>query len=57
MACSLADPQATTAIYERMQRLRYAQGIYAAGGCIDSTRESPAFVLAPHSAMIDALKA
>lgn len=60
MTATLTDPQATAAIYQRMHRLRDPQGVYAEGGCIDATRESPAFVLAPHSriiAALDALKA
>jgi len=38
---SLADPAASSAILERMLRYRDPQGVYADGGCIDSTRECP----------------
>jgi len=38
---SRADPAKTRAILERMMRLRDPQGVYAEGGCIDTTRESP----------------
>jgi len=38
---SLADPEASAAILERMLRYRDPQGVYADGGCIDSTRECP----------------
>lgn len=34
-----ADRAATRQVLERMQRYRDARGIYAEGGCIDSTRE------------------
>ena len=38
---SAADPQAAEAIVERMMRLRDPKGVYAEGGCIDTTREYP----------------
>ena len=39
LAASLADPAASAAILQRMQRYRDSRGVYADGGCIDSTRE------------------
>lgn len=36
-----ADPQAAAAVVERMMRLRDSRGVYANGGCIDTTREYP----------------
>lgn len=36
-----ADPQAAAEILERMMRLRDPKGVYAEGGCIDTTREYP----------------
>ncbi|MFC5303428.1 hypothetical protein [Azospira restricta] len=38
---SLADPEASAAILAAMLRYRDPQGVYADGGCIDSTRECP----------------
>jgi hypothetical protein len=35
------DPEASREILERMMRLRDPAGVYAHGGCIDSTREYP----------------
>ncbi len=39
------DPQTTQMICERMMRLRDPQGVYADGGCMDNTRETPRWVL------------
>lgn len=36
-----ADPQAAADILARMMRLRDPRGVYAEGGCIDTTREYP----------------
>lgn len=38
---SEADPKAAADILERMMRLRDPRGVYAEGGCIDTTREYP----------------
>lgn len=38
---TLQDPDRTHAILQRMQRMRDPQGVYAEGGCIDTTREHP----------------
>jgi hypothetical protein len=35
------DPEQTRQVLERMERLRDPKGVYAKGGCIDSTREFP----------------
>ncbi|WP_293225208.1 hypothetical protein [Ottowia sp.] len=40
-AATLAHPARRAAVLARMQRLRDPQGVYAAGGCIDATREFP----------------
>ncbi|MEZ5607856.1 MAG: hypothetical protein R3E52_12210 [Burkholderiaceae bacterium] len=40
-AATLAHPKRRAAVLARMQRLRDPQGVYAAGGCIDATREFP----------------
>lgn len=42
---SKQDPQDTRVICEHMMRLRDPQGVYADGGCMDNTRESPRWVL------------
>jgi hypothetical protein len=39
VARTLRDPAETARILERMQRYRDRRGVYADGGCIDSTRE------------------
>lgn len=39
VARTLADPAETARVLARMQRYRDGRGIYAEGGCIDSTRE------------------
>lgn len=38
---TLNDPAALAHVLERMMRLREPQGVYAQGGCIDTTREHP----------------
>jgi len=40
-AATLQDAERTAAVLSRMQRLRDPKGVYAEGGCIDSTREFP----------------
>lgn len=57
VAQTLESPETTARIFERMHRMRDAQGIYAEGGCMDATREAPKFVLAPYSDLIAALTA
>ncbi|MCJ0764802.1 hypothetical protein [Variovorax terrae] len=41
-----AQPQALRQVLQRMMRMRDAKGVYADGGCIDSTREYPRGVAA-----------
>lgn len=41
VAATLADAQQTADVLEKMQRLRDPAGVYAAGGCIDTSREAP----------------
>ena len=41
VALTRADPLATGQVLARMERLRDPKGVYAEGGCIDSTREFP----------------
>ena len=48
MHATLADPEATAVILERMMRIRDPQGVYAAGGCIDATRERVRWVRPGH---------
>ncbi len=40
-AQTLADPQAKAQVLEKMLRMRDPKGVYAQGGCIDTTREYP----------------
>ncbi len=44
VAVTQADPQRRARILARMRRLRDPRGVYAEGGCIDATRESPRWV-------------
>lgn len=41
---TLASPAATEAVFQRMFRLRDPKGVYAEGGCMDTTRECPRWV-------------
>ncbi len=41
---TLSDDSRSAIIFERMYRLRDLRGVYAAGGCIDRTREGPRWV-------------
>ena len=43
-ARTFADPDALAVVLDRMQRWRDVRGVYADGGCLDRTRESPLFV-------------
>lgn len=49
VAETLADPDATARILERMVRIRDPQGVYAEGGCIDATRECARWVRPGHA--------
>lgn len=41
---TLSHPAEADRIFERMHRLRDPKGVYAEGGCMDTTRESPRWV-------------
>lgn len=41
---TLADPEATRQVLARMLRYKDNRGVYAQGGCMDTTRESPRWV-------------
>ncbi len=41
---TLSSEEATQAVFDRMFRLRDPQGVYADGGCMDTTREAPRWV-------------
>jgi len=45
VARTLASPAATTEVLTRMLRYKDARGVYADGGCLDTTRESLRWVL------------
>lgn len=47
-----ADPLAKARVLQRMLRLRDPQGVYAEGGCIDSTREFPRGVSLQHCELV-----
>ena len=40
----LGNPAEAARIFERMYRLRDAKGVYAEGGCMDTTREAVRFM-------------
>ncbi|MFY7980861.1 MAG: hypothetical protein ACOVO4_04400 [Limnohabitans sp.] len=46
------DPQARSQVLARMIRMRDPQGVYAEGGCIDSTREYPRSVTSEHCQLV-----
>ena len=52
VAHTMANPQTTARVLERMLRLRDPQGVYAEGGCIDSTREYPRGVSLDHCELV-----
>ncbi len=52
VAQTLADPQATQRVLARMLRMRDAKGIYAEGGCLDTTRECPRSVSRDHCELV-----
>ena len=49
---TLADATRTAEVMRQMLRLRDPQGVYQAGGCIDTTREAPRKVCLGTSDMI-----
>jgi hypothetical protein len=52
VAQTRADPQATERVLDRMLRMRDAKGVYAEGGCLDTTRECPRSVSAEHCELV-----
>jgi hypothetical protein len=47
-----ADPEARASVLERMLRMRDPKGVYAEGGCIDTTREYPKNVSREHCELV-----
>ncbi|MDP4612971.1 MAG: hypothetical protein NWS97_04245 [Limnohabitans sp.] len=47
-----ADPEARARVLERMLRMRDPKGVYAEGGCIDTTREYPKNVSREHCDLV-----
>ena len=47
-----ADPEVRAHVLERMLRMRDPKGVYAQGGCIDTTREYPKDVSREHCALV-----
>ena len=47
-----ANPAARTQVLERMLRMRDPKGVYAQGGCIDTTREYPKSVSRGHCELV-----
>ena len=47
-----ADPEARAHVLERMLRIRDPKGVYAEGGCIDTTREYPKNVSREHCDLV-----
>ena len=52
VAQTQADPEARTSVMERMLRMRDPKGVYAQGGCIDTTREYPKNVSREHCELV-----
>ena len=52
VAQTLADPQALQQVLSRMLRMRDAKGVYAEGGCLDTTRECPRSVSRDHCELV-----
>jgi hypothetical protein len=52
VAQTQADPQARARVLERMLRMRDPKGVYAEGGCIDTTREYPKNVSREHCELV-----
>jgi hypothetical protein len=52
VAQTQADPQARAHALERMLRMRDPKGVYAEGGCIDTTREYPKNVSREHCELV-----
>ena len=52
VAQTQADPEARARVLERMLRMRDPTGVYAEGGCIDTTREYPKSVSREHCDLV-----
>jgi len=52
VAQTMADPQAVQEVLGRMLRMRDAKGVYAEGGCLDTTRECPRSVSRDHCELV-----
>lgn len=52
VAQTLADPQAVQQVLSRMLRMRDVKGVYAEGGCLDTTRECPRSVSRDHCELV-----
>jgi hypothetical protein len=52
VAQTQADPEARARVLERMLRMRDPKGVYAEGGCIDTTREYPKNVSHEHCDLV-----
>jgi hypothetical protein len=52
VAQTQADPEAAAGVLERMLRMRDPKGVYAQGGCIDTTREYPKNVSREHCDLV-----
>ena len=52
VAQTQADPEAKARVLERMLRMRDPKGVYAQGGCIDTTREYPKDVCREHCELV-----
>ena len=52
VAQTLADPQAVQQVLSRMLRMRDAKGVYAEGGCLDTSRECPRSVSRDHCELV-----
>jgi len=52
VAQTQARPEARTRVLERMLRMRDPQGVYAQGGCLDTTREYPKSVSRDHCELV-----
>jgi hypothetical protein len=52
VAQTQANPEARVRVLERMLRMRDPKGVYAQGGCIDTTREYPKNVSREHCELV-----
>ena len=52
VAQTQADPEARARVLDRMLRMRDPKGVYAQGGCIDTTREYPKSVSREHCKLV-----